>query len=256
MNTKTQIKIFFLLLGIYALVAFLTYTLFPLDQLTGGQASGNPAAQLPGWQLGLANAAIVLVVYGALGLAGLWFCRKLGLPGIIRADAGWKGWFWLPLGLGLGVGAVLAVVDRIIAIRVGSQGFAHPAFPLSIFASLSAGIGEEILFRLFVFGLWAFLLDRVLRHWKATPVALWSANIIAALAFSASHLPAAMLLAGVSSPAGLPGWVLAEIFALNSLLALVAGQRMMRDGLVAASGVHFWADIFWHGIYPLVLLFH
>jgi len=35
-------------------------------------------------------------------------------------------------------------------------------------------------------------------------------------------------------------------------VALVAGERCRRDGLVAAMGVHFWADIVWHVIWPLV----
>jgi hypothetical protein len=46
--------------------------------------------------------------------------------------------------------------------------------------------------------------------------------------------------------------VLADLVVLNGLVALVAGERYMRDGLVAAMGVHFWADIVWHVIWPLV----
>jgi hypothetical protein len=47
---------------------------------------------IPAWQLGLVNAAIILVVYGLLGLTGIWFVGKLGLPGIFREAAGWKAW--------------------------------------------------------------------------------------------------------------------------------------------------------------------
>jgi len=35
------------------------------------------------------------------------------------------------------------------------------------------------------------------------------------------------------------------------LLGVVAGERFMKDGLVAAIGVHFWADIVWHVLSPL-----
>jgi len=40
---------------------------------------------------------------------------------------------------------------------------------------------------------------------------------------------------------------------LNSIVSLIAGERYMRDGLVAAIGVHFWVDIIWHVIWPLVV---
>ena len=72
------------------------------------------------------------------------------------------------------------------------------------------------------------------------------ANVIAALAFAAGHLPAAMYLLNVQSPLELPVVVLAELAVLNGLVELVAGERYMRDGLVAAMGVHFWADVVWH----------
>jgi membrane protease YdiL (CAAX protease family) len=81
---------------------------------------------------------------------------------------------------------------------------------------------------------------------------MWIANVIAALAFGAAHLPAAALLVGVSSPAQLPPLVLGEIFLINGIIGLAAGQRAMRDGLVAAMGVHFWADIVWHAVWPLL----
>jgi membrane protease YdiL (CAAX protease family) len=81
---------------------------------------------------------------------------------------------------------------------------------------------------------------------------MWIANVIAALAFGAAHLPAAALLVGVSSPSQLPPLVLGEIFLINGIIGLAAGQRAMRDGLVAAMGVHFWADIVWHVVWPLL----
>ncbi|MBK7317951.1 CPBP family glutamic-type intramembrane protease [Candidatus Villigracilis affinis] len=63
----------------------------------------------------------------------------------------------------------------------------HPTFPVSILASLSAGIGEEIMFRGFVFGLWGFILNWLFKRFNGRTVALsWIANVIAALAFGAS----------------------------------------------------------------------
>ena len=39
------------------------------------------------------------------------------------------------------------------------------------------------------------------------------------------------------------------VFLLNGAIGLIAGWRYMKDGLVAASGVHFWTDIVFHGLW-------
>ena len=248
---KKQLTIFAILLIVYALLAFLTVTV-ELDQLTAGQPLPPELAAMPRWQLGLVNAALVFVIYGVFGLIGLWFARKLGLPGIYRAEGTWRDWVWLPLVIGVVAGIAMVIGDRALAIIGNWRGFPHPPFPLSILASASAGIGEEIMFRMFVLGLWAFLLNLILRRWRATGAALWIANVIAALAFAAGHLPAAMMLLGVTTPGALLPVVLVELFLLNGIVAIVAGERYMRDGLVAAAGVHFWADVVWHVIFPLI----
>ena len=43
--------------------------------------------------------------------------------------------------------------------------------------------------------------------------------------------------------------MLAELIVLNGILGLLAGESFARDGLVAAAGVHFWADVVWHVIF-------
>ena len=211
MSIKKQLALFFVLLIIYALLAFAT-VLWQLDQLATGQPLSPELAAMPRWLLGLANAALVFVIYGVCGLIGFWFARKLGLPGIFRENGTMRDWVWLPLAIGVVVGIAMVIGDRAMAIIGNWRGFAHPPFPFSILASASAGIGEEIMFRMFVLGLWAFLLDLILRRWHATGVALWIANIIAALAFAAGHLPAAMMLVGVTTPDALPPVVIIELF--------------------------------------------
>jgi hypothetical protein len=151
------------------------------------------------------------------------------------------------------VGVLMVVIDRLFALRPDWDGFIHPSFPFSIIASATAGIGEEILFRGFVLGLWAFLLNLIVKRWERTNLALWIGNGIVALAFTASHLPTLMFLYDTSSISAIPLLVLGELFLLNGLLGLVAGERMFRAGLVAAIGVYFWADIVWHVIWPLLV---
>jgi membrane protease YdiL (CAAX protease family) len=149
-------------------------------------------------------------------------------------------------------GAIVIIGDLLFAPINGFGHFPHPQFPLSIVASLSAGIGEEMIFRGFVFGLWAIILNWLLKRFNGRTLALWIANVIAALAFGAGHLGTILLLTHASSLADLNPVLLVEMLLLNGIMGLVAGQRYMKDGLIAASGVHFWADVVFHVLYGLL----
>jgi hypothetical protein len=248
---RKQLTVFFIMLAVNALCAFLGYTFF-LDQMTAFANTPMPDMGVPPVILGLANAGIVMVMYGLLGLAGYWFARKLGLPGIFSPDGNARRWFLIPMGLGLICGVLLVGADLLFAGVNGVGRLPHPAFPSSILASISAGIGEEVIFRLFVFGLWAFILNWLLKRFNGRTAALWIANVIAALAFGAGHFGSAMLLTGASSIAELNPLLIVELFVLNGIIGLAAGERFMKDGLVAASGVHFWTDVVFHVLYGLV----
>lgn len=250
-NAHRQLTVFAALLAVYVLSAFATYAWFPLNEIAPTQTRPSPLSDVPGWLLGLANAGIVLVVYGALGLTGFWCARRLGWPGIFREGAGWRAWLVVPLALGLGLGVAVTALDRLRALLWPGVGFAQPAFPLSLFVSVGAGIGEETLFRAFVLGLWALVLQVFVRRWVSSGTRFWIANGLAALLFGAAHLPAEMLLLGVSSPARIPPPLLVEIFLLNGAVGAVAGVWYRQVGLVAAVGIHVWADVVWHVLWPL-----
>ena len=251
MNNRKQLTVFFIMLVIYALSAFLVYALLA-DQLSAVAGIPMPDMGVSNVVLGLANAGIILVLYGIFGIAGYWFARLLGLPGIFSEDGNMRRWFLIPLLLGLVVGVIVVLVDIGFAPINGFGRIPHPAFPTSILAAISAGIGEEILFRGFVIGLWALILNWLLKRFHGRTAALWIANVIAALAFGAGHMGTLMVLTGTSSPAELNPVLIGEILLLNGVMGLVAGWRYMKDGLVAAAGVHFWADIVFHVIWGLL----
>lgn len=250
-HTRRQLVVFGVLIATNATLIVLVFVLGMGEAMLQGRELPPPLDTLAPWILGAANAGITIVLYGLLGLAGFWFARKLDLPGIFREGAGWRSWVWTPMWLGAIVGIVLVAADRMFASAIGWDGFPHPAFPLSLFASATAGIGEEVLFRLFVMGLWAYLLNLVTKRWGLKRAALWAGNVIAALAFGAAHLPSLMMIQGVASPGQIAPVLLVELFLLNGIVGVVAGQRCMRDGLVAAIGVHFWTDIVWHACWSI-----
>jgi len=250
MNRK-QLTVFFILLFLYALAAFVTYTFF-MDDLAATADVPMPDMGVSDGVLGLATASIVLVLYGLLGLAGYWFARKLDLPGIFSENGSWRGWFFIPLALGMVSGLGLVIGDILFSHINGFGLMVHPGFPVSILASISAGIGEEIAFRGFMFGLWSFILNWAFKRFHARTAALWIANVIAALGFAASHFGTIMMLTGATSLNEISPVLMIEIFVLNGVIGLIAGQRYMKDGLVAAVGVHFWADVVFHIIWGLI----
>ncbi len=250
---REQLIGFGIFLGTNALLAFVSFAFnLQTQALPAGQEMPEAFKSMPSGVLGTMNAGLIIVSYGLLGLAGLWFAQKLGLPGVFREGAGWRMWVFVPLGLGVVAGVLMVVVDQLCAAYGDWGGLPHPGFPMSLLASGTAGIGEEIVFRMFIMGLWAFLLNLVLQHWGATGVALWVSNVITALIFALGHLPAVGMLFGFQNPFYLPPAVLVDVFALNALVGLLAGALYMREGLVAAVGVHAWADIVWHVIWPLL----
>lgn len=251
-NTKKQLMVLGGLLAAYALLAFIYYLFAPLDQMLPGEGLPPELVTLPKWVLGLANAGIILVFYGITGFAGYWFTAKVGLPSVYHEQAGWRVWFVIPLQYGLVLGVLIVLTDRFFASQLNGFELPHPPFPYSLIASATAAIGEEMLFRFFIMGLLAFLLNLVMRRWGATNFALWIANVIAAIVFAASHLPGAMFILNVSSPAQIPLLFLIEIFILNGIVGLIAGAQSMKSGLIAAIGVHFWADFVWHVAWPLI----
>jgi membrane protease YdiL (CAAX protease family) len=247
---RRQLTVLFILLIIYALCAFVTYAFFS-GELAATAGMPMPDLGMSNSILGLVNAGIVLVIYGILGVAGYWFARKLNLPGIFSEDGNWHRWFFFPLMLGLGGGVFATVLDLVFAPVNGFGRLVHPGFPLSIFASLGAGIGEEIAFRGFVFGLWGLILNWLFKRFYARTMALWIANVIAALMFGVSHLGTIMILTHAASLAELSPFLWIELFLLNGIIGLIAGWRYMKDGLIAAAGVHFWADVVFHVLYGL-----
>jgi hypothetical protein len=251
-NTKKQLMLLGGLLAAYALLAFIYYLIAPLDQMIPGEGLPPELVSLPKWVIGLANAGIILVFYGIIGFAGYWFTIKIGVPGVYREQAGRRDSFVVPLQYGLVVGTAIVLADRFFASQLEGFELPHPPFPSSLIASATAAIGEEMLFRFFVMGLWAFLLNLIMRRWEATNIALWIANIIAALAFAAGHLPGAMFILNVTSPAQIPAVFLIEILVLNGLVGLIAGAQSMKSGLITAIGIHFWVDIVWHVAWPLI----
>jgi len=211
-----------------------------------------------------------IILYGLLGAIGLLLAFRVGfgLPFI----EGWS--VQSPLKGRFGKVALTALIAAVVLTCVGLgvryltapmilAAFEAQNIPISalgeanhvpwwawLLGALSAGIGEEIGFRL---GLLTVLVWVV--GWfchdetgRIKPVGFWLANLIVAVLFGALHLTNL-------SAAGLPmmtGLIIRAIFG-NGLLALAFGWLYQRYGLESAMLTHFLLDGFLYVLLPLVV---
>ncbi|HMA59599.1 MAG TPA: hypothetical protein VKN64_04830, partial [Halanaerobiales bacterium] len=142
--SKKSLKVYTLLIIILTISAVISVYLPQGDIIDIQQ-------QLPASKgiVALVNALIMIVLYGGLGYVGLRLSLSLGFPELWDQNVNIKQRFLLPAIYGIIAGILLILFDYIFSFYNGIGKLVHPPFPTSFFASLSAGIGEEIIFRLF-----------------------------------------------------------------------------------------------------------
>lgn len=247
MNTiQRSNRTFFILLAILAL-AVVVNVFLP----QGEAGAAMPAMPIPQWQVALAGAAGTAVIYGLLGFLGLLLWRRLGFPEIWQPGVTNRQRFLVPALAGGVLGILLILADLLFSRFNGIGRLMHPPFPTSFVASLSAGIGEEMLFRLFFISFWTWLAGRLILRGRGLAVVYWVVAVFSAFAFSAAHLPSLMFLLGASDPTQLPPVLLLQILLLNGGISLAAAWFFRKYGFLAPVGIHFWTDIVWHMLWGL-----
>jgi len=122
---------------------------------------------------------------------------------------------------------------------------AKPTVSFMIASVLYGGVIEEVMLRLFVMSLLAFLLHRLFGRKSEKPSAgiLIAANVIAALLFAAGHLPTTFVMLG-NSP-----MILFRCFLLNGGVGLLFGRLYRKYGLryamIAHGGCHVVSKLIW-----------
>lgn len=120
-----------------------------------------------------------------------------------------------------------------------------PTVPYMLAAVLYGGVIEEVMLRLFMMSLIAFVLHKLFgknREMPATGV-LIAANVIAAILFAAGHLPATAMLMGITP------MILIRCFLLNGGFGLLFGYLYRKYGLryamIAHGGCHVVSKLIW-----------
>ena len=210
-----------------------------------------PQQQLPASKpvTALVTAGTMLIIYGGLGFLGLQLSQRLGFAALWSPTVSAQQRLLTPAYAGLGTGVFFVVADEFLKRFHTLGALPHPPFPTSLVASASAGIGEEIIFRLFLIPFWMWLISTVILKGRWQTEVFWGVAVFSALAFALAHLPSVMFAAGIQKVNQVPVPLLSEIVLLNGAVSLVAAYCFRRYGFVAAVGVHFWTDVVWHVIW-------
>ena len=190
--------------------------------------------------------------------AGLWVAGRVGLgaPVLAAALAGEPAWqllqpMLLPALLGgLAIGIALISLE-IWVFRPRVPAALHGAdrrIPLwkRLLACLYGGLNEEVLLRLFLMSLLAWLIGLVWQAPGGRPAvgAFWAANLLAALLFGLGHLPATAAITRLTP------MVITRGLVLNGLAGVLFGFLYFEYGLEAAILAHFGLDIVIHVLAP------
>jgi membrane protease YdiL (CAAX protease family) len=219
--------------------------------------------EIPLWMLAVATLIQGAATAAVAGGLGLWLGPKVGLGApdlrnILHGEpgAGRRVLSALPLAVGLGVAfgviglALGAGFEPLFpeAVRQSFEAVSVPAPWEGFLASISAGVNEEILFRLGLMTFFVFLGAKLLGQGDRPAAGMvWTAIVLATLLFGVIHLPQAAALAG-----GLPAALVTYVLVANGVGGMVFGWLYWKRGLVAAVAAHFAADIVIHVVAPAI----
>ena len=213
-----------------------------------------PEQELPASKLVLAlvNAFIMLILYGGLGFLGLKLSQKLDFSNLWDSKISNKQRFLIPALIGVGVGVFFILADMILSQFHTFGPLPHPPFPTSLVASVIAGIGEEIIFRLFFISFLVWLISHVILKKRWQNQILGIIIIFSALAFALGHIPSVMLVLDLKEINEIPFALMSEIILLNGVLSFFAAYYFRKFGFLASIGIHFWTDVIWHVIWGVI----
>jgi membrane protease YdiL (CAAX protease family) len=192
------------------------------------------------------------VLMGVIIAVGVWLTAKLGLPGTPLLDD------WLS---GKGIGERLRVIIQPALMTGFGVGCAVlllfylllqkelPQLPLGKAASMEVwkrllicfygGFTEEIMMRIFLFSLLAWIFSKVWRSSDETlaPQVLGAATIILALLFGLGHLASVIPLMPITFN------IVLGALLLNGIASVAFTSIYLKRGLEAAILAHFTADL-------------
>lgn len=268
-----KVFIFLLMLIFPAVYAALPYTMTVI----------SASLDFTEWLIVLVASLVDVALCGALAAVGLYLAARigLGLPfvegwlerkptedttqmPITSVEESLRSKFRGVLVLSVIVGILFAVVAIVLSYYVFSPlveaeleslDITLPEVPQpspwqSVLVSFSAGVNEEVMFRLFGVTVLAWLGSLVFHDSKGRPTlaVLWIATILAAVLFGLAHLPMTIALGLPLTPL-----IVVRAVVLNGIGGILLSWLYWTRGLESAMVAHFAADIVMHVILVIVV---
>ncbi len=201
----------------------------------------------------ISNGITALIVGSIFIWIGLWISAKAGLgaPLISEKLSGKpfskvfdKNIVVISLFSGIILGALILGLLKIqeFILPIGTAKANHPSAIPSLFASFSAGITEEIIFRLGIMSLLITIIQFLVKLKTASNRIIWIGNILTALSFGLVHIPMSHNYFD-QTPI-----VIGTIILGNVITGTTFGWIFWRYGLIMAMLVHFISDVVLHVI--------
>ncbi len=242
-------RLFLLLLGMgtFGLIALVPYGLTMAGQQFTKSQLGLLAIQFVPQVVVLAvQISLGLLMGERIGLGALYIkpgLKVILLSALIGVIVG-----TFTLALDLWVFAPAVEAEHLALETILPENPNPPAWQ-GFLASFYGGINEEILLRLFLLTLFAWLGSKISHtaNGRPTPVVLWTSTILAGLALGLGHLPTAAAM-------GIP---LTTLYVCRTIVlnlgGIVFGWFYWKRGLASAMVAHFSTDIVLHVIGAMVM---
>ena len=182
--------------------------------------------------------------YGlVLGTVGILLAKNLGLWRDERSVTAKPLLFAILISI---IGGLTLILSDIFFFGKYSEVIANsyavkPTLPYLIATVTYGAVIEEVMLRLFMMSLIAFILKKLTR--KEGVGILVAANIVSALLFAAGHLPATIMMIGTTP------LIIFRCFLLNGGLGLLFGWLYRKYGLryamIAHGGCHVISKLIW-----------
>lgn len=239
-----------------AVIGIACVTPYSLELAADAMKRAQERIRRPRWVIILLQSAQGAVLLGVATGLGLLIAQHIGLgapllEGLLAGEnvsAQALAMIAPALLLGIASSVVLLILEITVfwprLPKAMREDVPIPALWKRLLASFYGGIDEEILLRLFLLSLLAWLIGFVwhLPGGKPTLGALWLATIIAAVIFGLGHLPTTAALVKLTP------LLIVRAVLLNGVVGVATGYLFWRYGLEAAMLAHFSADIVIHGI--------
>lgn len=212
---------------------------------------------MPLWQLVLVALAQTIIVLTIAVFFGLKLSQRINLSSLTIFESGpsrkvnIKRILKLSIPVGIALGVILKFLDVFFSNSIPQITTVAERIPFwkAILVTPYGGIVEELLMRLFLLSLIAWLLGKITR--TAEPAKsnaiMWISIIVTAILFGLGHLPA------TASVLPITPIVIARALLLNGIGGLAFGWLYWKKGLEYGIVAHFTTDVVLIAILPVLL---